>query len=1289
VYSPPFSFPAISVEDDLVAFIEPEPGQGADENLDGDVFDTILRVFKLGVSEAANVTADAGLDPLEGDAAPRVNGQSVVVSSRKVFFRRPESAGAGYLTARVSESSGGAEGGNDSSAPALAENARFVAFSSFATELVSPDANGIVEDVFVRDRDADGDGSYDEPGGVATIRVSRSTAGVQGNGASTGPAISGDGRFIAFSSVANNLVAPDGNGVEDVFVHDRDTDQDGIFDEVGAVATLRMNVSSAGAEATGGGSARPAISPDGRYVVFDSAATNLVAGDGNGSRDVFLHDRDTDVDGVYDEPGAISTERVSVDTGETEQVGDSSSPSVSADGNVIAFESLAPLVPGNGFADVFVRDRAAGTTTRMSVASDGSEGNDLSSGASLSRDGRFVAFESIATNLVAGDTNDCFGFPCIDVFVHDRVEATTIRVSVSSDGAQADGDSGLSSVSPDGRYIAFASNATNLVPGDGNALGDTFVHDRLTRLTARVSLASDGSEATDGSSYPGKQSISADGRHVAFGSGASDVISTDTNSRGDAFVRGVSPLTGDLTGDGDIDDTVLDVLDGDTTTTAGLVQLCPADDVAVAGGNAAFLRPESAGATTSPGCNAPDVTGPILNNDGDANDEVVFLRTAGGQLRNLRCAAKAVSLSPTWVAAIVSEADQNVDLNGDNVKDDEVAMAHRVAATPAPTCFGPGTQWVNTQQPAQRVQVVDASGSGPSLLIVETAAGLLQIRTLNGATNTSALAPCTPVPPAVCTAGVNLPAVEFVADGDLVAFRVPEAAVGTSLNGDLDQSDAVLHVYDRATGRLYSTGMATTPCALEACDPRLPYRLLGDRVKFLTLETEQGANLNNDDDSTDLIIQVFHVATQTLTTIGDVDVQAETAGDPLEADPIVSPGGGASEVFVSMAGACLQDLQAPCNPALPNACGAGAFCRDLGGGVGACTQDHGVCACHFDGVDCTVDDGCPPGVPCVPGRVVAAGAEQDGDGLVDARDNAPTVPNPAQADDDGDGLGDAGDAQVCGNGAVEFGEACDDGNAMDGDGCDAGCVVTGCGNGVQDGSEGCDDGNTVNGDGCDANCRPTGCGNGIVTAGELCDDGNLDGGDGCEADCTTPVAIPPADKRITASKLTISRSTSGKEKLVFTSKDPTAFFPAIGSANDPASGTPGGLVVELFSAVEPSGVALLVPAGIGKPGWLVKDSTIDSFKFTNKLAPGAPSPVKTLLLKQGKVVKIVASETGLALAGPQGAVGIRITIGARAMCARFSGATSIITKDLANKFAAKNATANVMADCSAASLSAP
>jgi hypothetical protein len=118
-------------------------------------------------------------------------------------------------------------------------------------------------------------------------------------------------------------------------------------------------------------------------------------------------------------------------------------------------------------------------------------------------------------------------------------------------------------------------------------------------------------------------------------------------------------------------------------------------------------------------------------------------------------------------------------------------------------------------------------------------------------------------------------------------------------------------------------------------------------------------------------------------------------------------------------------------------------------------------------------------------------------------------------------------------------------------------------------------------------------------------------------------------------------------------------------------------------------VALLVPPGVGKPGWLVKDATVDSYKFTNKLAPSAPSPVKTLLLKQGKVVKIVASETGLALAGPQGAIGIRITIGSRAMCARFAATNAVITKDLANKFAAKNATASVMADCSAASLSAP
>jgi Ca2+-binding RTX toxin-like protein len=210
----------------------------------------------------------------------------------------------------------------------------------------------------VYDRDADGDGVFDEPGAIATVRVSVASTGVQANNSSGTPSLSADGRFVAFSSWASNLVPGDPNGM-DVFVHDRDADGDGVFDEPGAIATVRVSVASSGAQANGD-SFQPSLSADGRFVAFASEATNLVPGDTNRQGDVFVHDRDADRDGVFDEPGAITTRRVSVRSTGVQANAWSGGPSLSADGRMVAFNSTATnLVWGdtNGYLDVFVHDR--------------------------------------------------------------------------------------------------------------------------------------------------------------------------------------------------------------------------------------------------------------------------------------------------------------------------------------------------------------------------------------------------------------------------------------------------------------------------------------------------------------------------------------------------------------------------------------------------------------------------------------------------------------------------------------------------------------------------------------------------------------------------------------------------------------------------------------------------------------------------------------------------------------------------------------------------------------------
>jgi len=344
-----------------------------------------------------------------------------------------------------------------------------------------------------------------------TTRVSVASDGTQANHNSGlyAASISADGRYAVFGSYASNLVSGDTNGYSDIFFHDRQTGE-----------TSRISLAFDGTQANSD-SYGTSISADGRYVVFASGADNLTTGDTNGGVDVFIHDRQTG-----------ETTRVSLASDGTQANDSSHNPSISADGRYVAFTSWANnLVAGdtNGLDDVFVHDRQTGATMRISVASNGAQGNSNSSTPTISADGRYAAFQSWASNLVAGDTN---GKP--DIFVHDRQTGEASRVSVASDGSQANSYSYAPSISTDGRYVAFVSNATNLVAGDVNETGDIFVHDRQSGETTRVSVASDGTQANDWSEYP---TISADGRYVAFGSSASNLVVGDTNLLNDVFIH--------------------------------------------------------------------------------------------------------------------------------------------------------------------------------------------------------------------------------------------------------------------------------------------------------------------------------------------------------------------------------------------------------------------------------------------------------------------------------------------------------------------------------------------------------------------------------------------------------------------------------------------------------------------------------------------------------------------------------------------------------------------------------
>ena len=403
-------------------------------------------------------------------------------------------------TARVNVGTGGRQSNGSTFGAVVSANGRYVAFASAASSLVAGDRNG-TSDVFVRDLRS-----------RRTTRVSVSSAGVEGSGPSLKPSISADGRVVAFPSWAENLVSGDRNGTEDVFVRH------------GIDGTTQRVSRGRGGEPNGPSRAS-LVSGNGQVVVFSSDASNLVPGDRNEALDVFATDLAT-----------RRTTRVSLGAGRSE------ASSVDANGGLVGFRSFAAdLVPDdhNRLADVFVVDRSTQTTERVNVSSAGAQANAPTFRGMVSGDGRFVGFRSRASNLVAGDANRA-----LDAFVHDRLTGQTERVSVSSDGTEADssgfggperGNAFMSRpfLSGNGRYAAFSSRARNLVAGDRNGRTDVFVHDLMTGRTIIVSVAVDGQSANGDSFVSG---LSGDGRVIAFTSFADNLVAGDTNRRKDVFV---------------------------------------------------------------------------------------------------------------------------------------------------------------------------------------------------------------------------------------------------------------------------------------------------------------------------------------------------------------------------------------------------------------------------------------------------------------------------------------------------------------------------------------------------------------------------------------------------------------------------------------------------------------------------------------------------------------------------------------------------------------------------------
>ena len=553
-------FPSISADGRFIAFESRASNLVAGDS--GVVTDIFL--YDLDAGTLRSITANGNDDSRR--PAISADGRFVAFESRATNLVADDTNGAFdiFVYDAVTDTlellaQGGGQGDFDLAAPSISADGRFVAFTSDVGNLAPGDTNGQEPDVFVFDRDTD----------------SLELISAGGNGASLRPSISADGRIVVFDSRASNLAAGDTNGgVDDVFLYDRNTNTTELLTAGGNNLSLEAEISADGrfvtfisaadnltggvgffgydrdsstiellsqtgarfrsmssdgqlvaisggsrgfifdratnsrvplltievaSEAVGGNDAsqQPSVSATGRFVAFQSSASNLVAGDTNGVADIFVRDRASQLTQLLT-AGANA---------------ESSEPSISADGNIVVFTSLASNIGGVtpiSRSDIFVHNLNTNTTELVTRGA-----NNLSRAPSVSADGRFVAFESFASNLVSGDANGTSP----DIFVYDRQTGVT-EILTNGGNTPFLLLSAHTSISADGRFVAFQSNASNLAAGDTNGDDfDVFVHDRVTGITELVT-AGGNRESTS-------PSISADGRFVAFTSRASNLAPGD------------------------------------------------------------------------------------------------------------------------------------------------------------------------------------------------------------------------------------------------------------------------------------------------------------------------------------------------------------------------------------------------------------------------------------------------------------------------------------------------------------------------------------------------------------------------------------------------------------------------------------------------------------------------------------------------------------------------------------------------------------------------------------------
>ncbi|MFC8130229.1 TolB family protein [Streptomyces sp. NPDC057302] len=410
-------------------------------------------------------------------------------------------------TERVSVGQEGAEGNAASTNPAISADGRYVAFVSASRNLVANDTNG-TPDAFVRDLRTG-----------KTQRVSVKSNGKASHGVVREVSLSPDGRYVVFTSTADDLVAGDPNDLDDVFLHDRNTGKTQRISPTGASYDgLRSNLTY-----------DPVVSGDGRYVAYASGAEDLVAGDANKRDDVFRYDRKKK-----------TTELAQLTNAGKQGEGDAFAPAFAGDsgGRYLAFTSnasgLADVEDHSLATDIFLRDREKSTTELISVPH-GYNRKTPSWDPALSGDARYVAFTSASRALSPEGPAPTSAH---NVFLYDRETKRMRLVSAAPDGTPADGDSDDVSLSRDGRYAVFTSAATNLAPDeDGDSSADVFLRDMRT---GEVRLISDESEPVSQDTAPGRKTgVSDEGGAVVFDSPAGNLVPGDTNGMPDVFLRRV------------------------------------------------------------------------------------------------------------------------------------------------------------------------------------------------------------------------------------------------------------------------------------------------------------------------------------------------------------------------------------------------------------------------------------------------------------------------------------------------------------------------------------------------------------------------------------------------------------------------------------------------------------------------------------------------------------------------------------------------------------------------------